>query len=82
MEGEHAPHAAVGEFRIAQQAGAVGEAEELGQMDEGMASLRAAVQAGPHNYGSALRMLITAGRGRFWLRRSAAAACLGFDGEP
>ena len=33
MEGEHAAHAAVGEFRIAQQ-GAVGKAEELGEMDE------------------------------------------------
>jgi tetratricopeptide (TPR) repeat protein len=55
---------------------------ELGQMDEGIACLRAAVQAAPHNYGSALRMLISAGRGRFWLRRSAAALCLGLDGKP
>jgi Flp pilus assembly protein TadD len=55
---------------------------ELGQMDDGIATLRTAVQAAPHNYGSALRMLIAAGRGRFWLTRSAAAACLGFDGKP
>ena len=55
---------------------------ELGQLDEGIACLRAAVQAAPHSYGSALRMLIAAGRGRFWLKRSAAAACLGFDGKP
>jgi tetratricopeptide (TPR) repeat protein len=55
---------------------------ELGQVDEGIACLRAAVQAAPHNYGSALRMLISAGRGRFWLKRSAAAACLGFEGKP
>lgn len=55
---------------------------ELGQLDEGIACLRAAVQAVPHNYGSALRMLIGAGRGRFWLNRSAAAACLGLDGKP
>jgi len=36
---------------------------ELGQLDDGIACLRAAVQAAPHNYGSALRMLISAGRG-------------------
>jgi Flp pilus assembly protein TadD len=55
---------------------------ELGQVDDGIACLRAAVKAAPHNYGNALRMLISAGRGRFWLRRSAAALCLGFDGKP
>ena len=55
---------------------------ELGQLDEGITCLRAAVQAVPHNYGSALRMLIGAGRGRFWLNRSAAAACLGFNVKP
>jgi tetratricopeptide (TPR) repeat protein len=55
---------------------------ELSQLDEGIACLRAAVQAVPHNYGSALRMLIGAGRGRFWLNRSAAAACLGLNGKP
>jgi tetratricopeptide (TPR) repeat protein len=55
---------------------------ELGQLDEGIAFLRAAVKAAPHNYGNALRMLIGAGRGRFWLKRSAAAACLGLSGKP
>ena len=55
---------------------------ELGQLDEGIASLRAAVQAAPHHYGSALRMLIGAGRGRFWLKRSAAAECLGLNTKP
>jgi tetratricopeptide (TPR) repeat protein len=55
---------------------------ELGQLDDGVACLRAVVQAVPHNYGNALRMLIGAGRGRFWLKRSAAAACLGFNGKP
>lgn len=50
---------------------------ELGQVEEGIACLRAAVEAAPHNYGGALRMLISAGRGRFWLKRSAAAKCLG-----
>jgi tetratricopeptide (TPR) repeat protein len=54
---------------------------ELGQLDDGIACLRAAVQAAPHNYGSALRMLISAGRGRFWLKRSAAAECLGLNGK-
>ena len=55
---------------------------ELGQLDDGIACLRAAVEAAPHNYGNALRMLISAGRGRFWLKRSAAAECLGLNGEP
>jgi len=55
---------------------------ELGQVDEGIACLRTAVQAAPHNYGSALRMLTSAGRGRFWLKRSAAAECLGLNGRP
>jgi tetratricopeptide (TPR) repeat protein len=50
---------------------------ELGQPDEGIACLRAAVQADPHNSESAVKMLVAAGRGRFWLKRSAAAACLG-----
>jgi hypothetical protein len=54
---------------------------ELGHLDEGIACLRAAVQAAPRNYGSALRMLISAGRGRFWLRRSEAALCLGLNGK-
>lgn len=53
---------------------------ELGNVDEGLACLRATVQAAPQVYGSVLRMLIAAGRGRFWLKRSAAAASLGFDG--
>src|SRR5260370_35556212 len=55
---------------------------ERGELDDGIACLRAAVQAAPHNYGSALRMLISAGRGRFWLKRSAAAECLGLNEEP
>jgi tetratricopeptide (TPR) repeat protein len=55
---------------------------ELGKVDDGIACLRAVVEAAPHNYGNALRMLISAGRGRFWLRRSAAAQCLGFTGKP
>ncbi|HKD31453.1 MAG TPA: tetratricopeptide repeat protein [Xanthobacteraceae bacterium] len=54
---------------------------ELGQVDDGIACLRAAVETAPHNYGSALRMLISAGRGRFWLKRSAAAEHLGAKGS-
>ena len=52
---------------------------ELGQIDQGIACLREAVQAEPQVYGSVLKMLITAGRGRFWLSRSAAAENLGFN---
>jgi tetratricopeptide (TPR) repeat protein len=52
---------------------------ELGKIDQGIACLRAVVQAAPHVYGSVLKMLITAGRGRFWLRRSTAAEILGFN---
>jgi tetratricopeptide (TPR) repeat protein len=55
---------------------------ELGQMDDGIACLRAVVQASPQNYGSALKMLISAGRGRFWLRRGTAAEHLGLAGKP
>jgi Flp pilus assembly protein TadD len=55
---------------------------ELGQLEEGIACLRTAVQAAPHHYGSALRMLIGAARGRFWLKRSAAARCLGLGRKP
>jgi tetratricopeptide (TPR) repeat protein len=51
---------------------------ELGQIDQGIECLRAAVQAAPQVYGDVLKMLITAGRGRFWLRRSKAAEILGF----
>ena len=49
---------------------------ELGQQDEAIASLRAAVKAAPQCYGKALLTLVTAGRGRFWLRPSAAAEFL------
>jgi tetratricopeptide (TPR) repeat protein len=52
---------------------------ELGRIDQGLACMRAAVQAAPNVYGNVLRMLIAAGRGRFWLNRSKAAEALGFD---
>jgi Tfp pilus assembly protein PilF len=51
---------------------------ELGQIDEGIACLRTAVQGAPYLYGTVLRVLASTGRGRFWLKPSAAAACLGF----
>jgi tetratricopeptide (TPR) repeat protein len=49
---------------------------ELSQQDEAVACLRAAVKAAPQCYGAALRTLVTVGRGRFWLRPSAAAEFL------
>ena len=49
---------------------------ELAQHDEAIACLRAAVKATPQCYGAALRTLVTVGRGRFWLRPSAAAEFL------
>jgi Tfp pilus assembly protein PilF len=55
---------------------------ELGHVDEGVACLRAAVDAAPHTCGAALKMLISAGRGRFWFRRSAAADYLGLKKKP
>jgi tetratricopeptide (TPR) repeat protein len=55
---------------------------ERGEMDEGIACLRAAVEATPHNYGAALKMLVGAARGRFWFTRSAAAEYLGLRKRP
>jgi tetratricopeptide (TPR) repeat protein len=55
---------------------------ERGELDEGIACLRAAVEADPHNYGGALKTLVGAGRGRFWFRRSAAAEYLGLGKKP
>jgi tetratricopeptide (TPR) repeat protein len=49
---------------------------ELGQQDEAISCLRAAVKASPQCFASALRMLVTAGRGRLWLRPSVAAEFL------
>jgi Flp pilus assembly protein TadD len=55
---------------------------EQGDVDEGIACLRAAVEAAPQNYGGALKMLCSAGRGRFWFSRSAAANGLGLKKKP
>jgi tetratricopeptide (TPR) repeat protein len=52
---------------------------ELGRSDDAVASLRAMVRAAPQNYGKALKTLVSAGRGRFWIRRSAAAQFLNPD---
>ncbi len=49
---------------------------ELDRWDEALEIFRAVVRSAPHFYGKALRALVTAGRGRFWLRPSVAAAML------
>jgi tetratricopeptide (TPR) repeat protein len=49
---------------------------QLGQSDDAIASLRATVRSAPQHYGRALKALVSDGRGRFWLRRSAAAQFL------
>jgi tetratricopeptide (TPR) repeat protein len=50
---------------------------ELGQWEEGIGWLRAAVKLDPKSGPNAMRMLIASGRGRFWLKRSAAIEFLG-----
>ncbi len=49
---------------------------ELRCWDEGLASLRAAVETVPLAYAMALKILVTSARGRFWLKPSAAARLL------
>src|SRR5262245_9734640 len=49
---------------------------ELGRFDEAVDLLRSVVRAAPQNYGNALKMLTSSGRGRFWLRPSMAAEFL------
>ena len=46
---------------------------ELGEWEKAVDCLRATVKAAPQLYGRALRTLVGAGRGRFWIRPSAAA---------
>ena len=41
-----------------------------GRWDDGLAALRIAVQLAPQSYPAALKILVTSGRGRFWLRPS------------
>src|SRR5262249_28593959 len=50
---------------------------ELSQWDEALACLRATVQIDPTSRGNAIRMMVSAARGRFWLKRSAIAEILG-----
>jgi len=49
---------------------------ELQRWDEGLAALRAAIQQAPQAYPMALKILVTSGRGRFWLKPSSAAKLL------
>jgi tetratricopeptide (TPR) repeat protein len=49
---------------------------ELGQFQAAVDVLRSLVRTMPQQYGKALRILVSSGRGRFWLRPSAAAAML------
>jgi len=47
--------------------------------DDAVAGLRAMVRSAPQHYGTALKALVSSGRGRFWIRRSAAAQFLNPD---
>jgi cytochrome c-type biogenesis protein CcmH/NrfG len=49
---------------------------QLGRSEDAVATLQAMVRAAPHQYGKALKALVSAGRGRFWIRPSAAARFL------
>jgi tetratricopeptide (TPR) repeat protein len=51
---------------------------ELGRPAEAMECLRALVAWAPQSFGGALRTCVEAGKGRFWLKPSAAAKALGF----
>ena len=56
---------------------------ELGQWDEGVAILQTAAKADPATRGNVMRMLVGSAHGKFWLKRSAAAAFLeGREREP
>jgi tetratricopeptide (TPR) repeat protein len=46
---------------------------ELGRAEEALASMRDAVAIAPRSYAQVLKLVVTSGRGRFWLRPSAAA---------
>ncbi len=49
---------------------------ELGKRDDAIAVLRTLIALAPQHYGKALQMLVSSGRGWFWLKPSAAAAVL------
>ena len=49
---------------------------ETGETDAALALLRSPIRDDPQVYATSLRLLLSAGRGRFWLRPSAAARAL------
>jgi thioredoxin-like negative regulator of GroEL len=49
---------------------------ETGQTDAALTLLRGAVRGDPQHYMMALKLVLASGRGRFWLRPSAAARAL------
>ena len=49
---------------------------ETGQTDAALALLRTAVRGDPQHYATSLKLMLSSGRGRFWLRPSAAARAL------
>jgi tetratricopeptide (TPR) repeat protein len=51
---------------------------ELGRPAEAMECLRTLVAWAPQSFGGALKTCVDSGKGRFWLKRSAAAKALGF----
>ena len=53
---------------------------ELGRPEEGIERLRSLLRSAPQLFGKAIKACSEAGRGRLWLRPSAAAECLGLNG--
>jgi tetratricopeptide (TPR) repeat protein len=51
---------------------------ELGRPAEAIECLRALVAWAPQSFGGAVRTCVEAGKGRFWVKPSAAARALGF----
>jgi tetratricopeptide (TPR) repeat protein len=49
---------------------------EAGKTEDAVALLRSAVRADPQRYATSLKLMLSSGRGRFWLRPSAAARAL------
>lgn len=54
---------------------------ELSRYQEAVDALRTLVRTAPQLYGKALRLLVSSGRGRFWIRPSVAASVLEFSGS-
>jgi tetratricopeptide (TPR) repeat protein len=55
---------------------------QLGRSEDAIEALRAMVRAAPQHYGKAVKVLVSASRGRFWIRRSAAAKFLNPGATP